>query len=44
MLKELLHTTSKRRKNVDPSEVAQLLIALEYKSDIEISYENTEGD
>ena len=44
MLKELLHTTSKRQKSVDLSEVAQLLVVTEYKSDIEMSNENTEGD
>ena len=44
MLKELLHTTSERQKSVDLSEVAQLLVVTEYKSDIEMSNENTEGD
>ena len=44
ILKELLHTTSKRQKSVDLREVAQLLVVTEYKSDIEMSNENTEGD
>ena len=44
MLKELLHTTSERQKSVDLREVAQLLVVTEYKSDIEMSNENTEGD
>ena len=44
MLKELLHTTSKRQKSVDLSEVAQLLVVTEYKSDIEMYNENTKGD
>lgn len=44
MLKELPHTTIEHGKNVDPIEVAQLLVGPKYISDTEMFNENTKDD
>ena len=44
MLKELWHTIIECGKNMDLIEVVELLAIPKYKSDTEMSDENTDGD